>query len=131
MNNLLKLSILIFLVNLSCGNPCGTCPKNGIPAVLIFSLASETPIDATNSSCRFSNYCIEKDNLTNENLTKNLCRFTKGEYNYNFCSKVNAIGKCKLNDQNLAIKKVYYNNITKAAAINDCNSNLKGYWLEI
>ncbi|WP_156808607.1 hypothetical protein [Leptospira terpstrae] len=131
MNNLLKLSILIFTLSLSCGNPCGTCPKNGIPTILIFNLASETPIEATNSSCRFSNYCIEKDNLTHDNLNKNLCRFGKGEYNYNFCSNLNAIGKCKLNDENLAIKKVYYNNVTKATAINDCNSNIKGNWLDI
>lgn len=127
----IRFSFLVLLLNLSCGKPCGTCPKNGIPSSFIILLSSSAPLGATSSSCKFSTYCIEKSNVSNDKINKDLCIFNGVEYRYELCSNNNAIGQCKIEGDQSTFKKIYNNSISRNDAINDCNSNLKGIWVEI
>lgn len=127
----IKISFLILLLNLSCGNPCGTCPKNGIPLSFVLLLSSSAPIGANNSSCKFTTYCIEKNNISNDKINKDLCLFNGADYKYEICSNNNAIGQCKIEENSSTFKKIYLNSFSRNDAINDCNLNLKGQWIEI
>ncbi|WP_039927599.1 hypothetical protein [Leptospira vanthielii] len=131
MKKFINLAFLIFILNLSCGNPCGTCPKNGVPLSFIILLSSSAPLGANNSSCKFTTHCIEKENISDDKINKDLCIFNGADYRYELCSNNNAIGKCKIEGDNSTFNKIYNNSISRNDAINDCNSNLKGIWVEI
>lgn len=116
-------TLCLFCYSCFLGNPCGTCPEEGVPLFVPLAISNATaePVQyAQAASCTTVATCVEIEESYLLSLHQALCQGAGGTSATQKCSVTGAVGFCVLSPTKGRMRKVYGAAWTPAAAASDC-----------